>query len=383
MTLISDTDTLNKLCLSLRDDPYIAIDTEFMRERTYYPKLCLVQIGGSVGSSAIDPLAEGLDLSPLFELLAVPSITKVFHAARQDLEIFYHLTGSIPAPLFDTQVAAMVCGFGDSVSYDKLVAKITKQQIDKTSRYTDWSNRPLTDRQIDYALSDVIYLQPCYEYLRDNLEKTNRETWVEEEMEILNNPKTYAPDPYEMWRRVKIRSRKPKFLSVLRELAALRELEAQRRDVPRNRVFRDDALIDLAGSAPKTAADLGKTRGFSSQNAGGKFGEAILKAINKGLSTPNDQAPSFPEKPDIPNGRSPLIDLLKVLLKKKAEDHGVAQKLIANSDDLDLIAAGRMEGVAALSGWRREIFGQDALALKDGKIALSAKNGAVSIFQTD
>lgn len=375
MTLITDTATLAAFCKSVASAEFVAVDTEFMRESTYWPVLCLIQVAGPDDHAAIDPLAEGIDLSPLYELLADTRVLKVLHAARQDLEIFLHLTGSVPAPVFDTQVAAMVCGFGDSVGYDHLVSKLTKVHLDKGPRFTDWSLRPLSKRQIDYALADVTHLRPAYEKLVTRLDREDRHSWIEEEMAVLAEPSTYIADPMTAYERIKTRGSGGRFLSVLRELAAWRELEARRRDVPRNRVLRDETLAEIAHHTPKTADALAKSRGLGAKAAQGPMGEQILAAIERGLAAPEKDWPKLPTRPELPRGIGPVSDLLKVLLKKVSEETNVAGRLIANSADVELIAGlGDKAGVAALKGWRRKIFGEDALKLRAGELAL-AVNG--------
>ena len=370
MTLVTDTASLTALCDRLARERFVAVDTEFMRDKTYYAKLCLVQLAGAEEAVAVDTLAPGLDLAPLYALMADPGVLKVFHAARQDVEIFVHQADAVPAPLFDTQIAAMVCGFGDAVSYDRLVRGLTGVRLDKTSRFTDWSHRPLTPRQVDYALADVIHLRPAYERLHRRLEKTGRLDWLSEEMAVLTDPATYRVAPEDAWRRLKIRSTKPKFLTVLRELAAWREREAQGRDVPRNRILRDDALVDVAAQMPQSPDELARSRAFNRDSSNGKTGRAILEAVERALALPKDQWPSLPEPAETPQGRQPVADLLRVLLKIKCEESDVAPKLIASSDDLDAIAANDDADVPALKGWRREVFGEAALAVKHGRLGL-------------
>lgn len=370
MTLVTDTPSLEALCDRLSREPYVAVDTEFMRDKTYYAKLCLVQLAGAEEAAAVDTLAPGLDLAPLYHLMADPSVLKVFHAARQDVEIFVHQADAVPAPLFDTQIAAMVCGFGDSVSYDRLVRSLTGVRLDKTSRFTDWSHRPLTPRQVEYALADVIHLRPSYERLHRRLEKTDRLDWLSEEMAVLTDPATYRIVPDEAWRRLKIRSTKPKFLAVLRELAAWREREAQSRDVPRNRVLRDDALVDVAAQMPQSAEELARSRAFNKESASGRTGRAILDAVTRALALPKEEWPSLPDMDETPQGRQPVADLLRVLLKIKCDEHDVAPKLVASSDDLDAIAASDEADVPAMKGWRREVFGAAALAVKHGRLGM-------------
>jgi len=368
--LITDTAALDAFCSRLRGASFITVDTEFMREKTYWPQLCLVQVGGPEEARAIDPLAPDIDLAPLFDLMRDTSILKVFHAARQDLEIFYNLMGGFPEPLFDTQVAAMVCGFGDSVGYETLATKLAKAHIDKSMRFTDWARRPLTDKQIRYALSDVTHLRVVYEKLARRLERDNRAHWLNEEMAILTNPDVYRVDPENAWKRLKTRTKTPRFLGIVQELAAWREIEAQTKDIPRQRVLRDETLLEIAAHAPQTAEALERTRGFSKGQAEGRIGKAILEAVERGRGLSEDQLPQPPARRDIPPGIGPITDLLKVLLKMRCEENDVAQKLVANADDLELIAMDDDAPVAALKGWRRELFGADALHLKHGRLAL-------------
>ncbi len=383
MTLIADTGELARFCTRQSEAEYVTIDTEFMRDRTYWPKLCLVQIAGPEETAAIDAMAPGLDLAPLHELLANPAVLKVFHAARQDIEIFFHLTGRIPAPLVDTQVAAMVCGFGDAVSYENLAAKLAGARIDKSSRFTDWSHRPLTDKQLQYALSDVTHLRPAYEKLKRRIEKSGRGQWVEEEMGVLTDPATYRLDPREAWRRLKTRSDNRRLLAILREVAAWREEEAQNRDLPRNRVLKDESLIEIAAHAPTTADELARSRGMQRGFAEGRMGQGLLAAVKRGIELPDAECPKPAPRIDLPAGLAPVIDLLRVLLKTKCEEHDVAQKLVANAEDLSLIAADDKADVPALSGWRREMFGEDAIALKHGRLALTANGKRILVVPID
>ncbi len=372
MSLITDTESLTAFCKPLHDTDFITIDTEFMREKTYWPQLCLVQVAGPDVFAAIDPLSEEIDLTPLFDLLRDEHVIKVFHAARQDLEIFLQLMNALPTPVFDTQVAAMVCGFGESVGYDQLISKLTKVRLDKGSRFTDWSLRPLSERQINYALADVTHLRAAYEKLSTRLKKEQRRAWIEEEMLLLATPETFLPDPMKAYERLKSRGGKGRFLAVLRELAAWRELEARRRDVPRNRVLRDESLIEIAHHLPGNPDALAKSRGLGTKAANGPMGKHILKAVERGRNLPEPQWPRPPAKPDLPNGIGPISDLLKVLLKKVAEDTHVAGRLIANSADIELIAGlGEKAEVRALKGWRREIFGLYALRLRAGDMSLA------------
>ncbi|MFX4222752.1 MAG: ribonuclease D [Thalassobaculum sp.] len=371
MTLVTDTDTLAAVCQRIAAEPYVAIDTEFLRDKTYYSRLCLVQLAGKDDVVAVDTLAEEIDLSPLYELLVNPSVLKVFHAARQDVEIFVNQMEAVPAPMFDTQIAAMVCGFGDAVSYDRLVRALTGATIDKTSRFTDWSHRPLSEQQIEYALADVIHLRPSYEKLAKRLEKTGRSGWLDEEMAVLTDMATYRVEPDDAWKRLKTRSSKPKFLAVLRALAAWREVEAQTRDIPRNRVLRDDALVDIAAQAPTSADELSRSRSFNRESANGKTGRAILEAVTTALEAPKDTWPKVADQREKPQGRQPVAELLRVLLKVQCDAHDVAPKLVASADDLDAIAADDNADVPAMKGWRREVFGDAALAVKHGRLAFA------------
>ncbi|MBE0532723.1 MAG: ribonuclease D [Rhodospirillales bacterium] len=381
MTLISDTRELAAFCARIAESQFITVDTEFMRERTYWPKLCVVQLGGAEEAAAIDALAEGIDLAPVFELMENRDLLKVFHAGRQDLEIFYHLTGKLPQPIFDTQIAAMVCGFGDSAGYETLVTKLTRAHLDKASRFTDWSARPLTERQIAYALDDVTYLRKVYEKLLKKLTQNGRTGWLAEEIGTLTSPETYAPNPEEVFRRIKTRSASPRYLAVLREAAAWREIEAQRLDLPRGHVLRDESLVEIAHHMPTTAAELARTRGVGRRLAEGSAGAALLEALARGKALPEKNCPQPVDRPLMPNGLGPVTDLLKVLLKMKAEESGAAQRLVASSDDLDLIAAfGEEADVPALRGWRREVFGEDALKLCHGEIGLAVKGKRLDVI---
>jgi ribonuclease D len=365
MRLITDTTELSALCDELAAEAYITVDTEFMRESTYWPILCLLQIGWSGGAAAIDPLAPGIDLTPFDTVLANPAVLKVFHAGRQDIEIFFNRTGRVPAPVFDSQIAAMVCGFGDSVSYENLTAKLTGGKLDKGSRFSDWSIRPLSERQLAYALDDVIHLKVIYEKLSAKLASTGRSEWVAQEMEVLCNPATYINEPQNAWRRLKPRTDKPKVLAVLQAAAAWRELEAQKRNQPRGRILRDETLIDLALQSPRNAAELARLRGLPGTLADSPRGAALLAEIEKALAAPADTWPKADPRPDLPSGLSATVELLKVILKICADKHDVAPKLLAADDNAQ---------IPALSGWRREIFGNLALQLKQGALALAIEN---------
>jgi len=370
---ITENERLAAFCKSLEGADYIAVDTEFLRDRTYWPRLCLVQIAGPNEAAAIDTLAPDLDLQPLYDLMANRDLLKVFHAGRQDVEIFFHATGSIPEPLFDSQVAAMVCGFGDQVSYENLVSKLVGASTDKSSRFTDWSHRPLTAKQLQYALADVIHLRPAYEKLLAELEKSGRTRWLDQEMAVLMDPDTYRLDPELAWRRLKSRNGNRRFHAIVRELAAWRETEAQTRDVPRNRIIRDDAILEVAAQSPDDAKALGRLRALPKGYANSAAGSQILDAVKRAKSLPDSELPVIPKREVRPSGLGAVTDLLKVLLKHVTEHHNVAPRLIASADDLERIAADDNADVPALQGWRRELFGEDALSLKHGKVALAVK----------
>ena len=384
MKILTATQHLAEFCEQAAQHDYVTVDTEFLRERTYYSKLCLIQLAypSDEKNSAvlIDPLHPGLKLDPLIELFRDTSVVKVFHAARQDLEIFWVDANVIPTPLFDTQVAAMVCGFGEQVGYETLVRRICRESLDKSSRFTDWSRRPLSTDQKRYAIGDVTYLRQIYEYLSAELEKSGRSHWVEEEIAQLSDPGSYRVEPREAWRRVKTRTNSGKFLSIVRELAAFREIHAQENNVPRNRVFKDDALIELASTKPKSVGDLSKSRLLLREGRKGPVADGILKAVADGVKCPAKDAPKPDRRRENLNINPALADLLRVLLKSKTESAGVAAKLIAPASDLDIIAAGGRD-VPALRGWRLEVFGEDALRLCDGEIALTAKGEAVQVVE--
>ncbi|MEM9975307.1 MAG: ribonuclease D [Pseudomonadota bacterium] len=384
MITITTTEALSDFCKRARAHPYVTVDTEFLRERTYYAKLCLVQLAmpgeGETDAVLVDPLAKGLSLDPLYELFRDTGVVKVFHAARQDLEIFFVEAGVIPAPLFDTQVAAMVAGFGEQVGYETLVRKIAKSSLDKTSRFTDWSRRPLTDAQKTYALADVTHLREIYEFLAGELEKTGRTAWVEEEIGVLCDPETYVTQPEDAWKRLKTRTNSGRFLAIARELAAFRERHAREKNIPRNRVFKDDALLELASTKPKSVQDLGRSRLLLREARKGDIAEGILAAVAAGLAADPETFPAPDRSRDKLNVNPALADLLRVLLKAKSEAAGVAQKLIATAAELDEIAAGRRD-VPALKGWRKQVFGGDAIRLCEGKLALSAQGTDVRIIE--
>jgi len=379
---ITTTQALADYCSRAASQPYVTVDTEFLRERTYFAQLCLVQVAlpGTEESDAvlIDPLAEGITLEPLYDLFRNPDVVKVFHAARQDLEIFFVEGGVVPAPLFDTQVAAMVCGFGDQVGYETLVRKIAKADLDKSSRFTDWSRRPLSDAQKSYALGDVTHLRQIYEHLSAELERTGRTHWLQEELAQLTDAENYVVDPENAWQRLKLRTNSGRTVAIARELAAFRETYAQEKNVPRNRVVKDDALLELAGTKPKSVADLSKSRLLLRDARKGAIAEGLVAAVARGMAIPNSEMPKVAAGRDRSNLNPALADLLRVLLKAKAEEAGVATKLIASSADLDDIASGYTDGKWA-SGWRKEVFGADAQRLLSGEIALSAKGQKVKI----
>lgn len=381
MDVITTTENLVDFCNTLKTYDFVTVDTEFLREKTYYPKLCLVQLGSPEKEAyAVDPLAEGIDLSPLFDLLRDERILKVFHAGRQDMEIFYNLAGFVPAPFFDTQIAAMVCGYGDSVGYENLVRSITGGSIDKTSQFTDWSVRPLSERQITYALGDVTHLVDVYVRLSAELDKRGRTSWLLQEEAILSAPSTYENDPYKSWERVKIRSPRPKSLAVLREIAAWREMQAQKRNIPKNWIMKDDTLAEIAGHAPRDVKQLRKIRGISDDTASGKIGAQILETVESALNTPKESWPVPQKRVTLPSSVCATIDILKMLLRVQSAEHDVAPKLIASQSDLEAIALNDDADVPALKGWRREIFGQDALAVKHGQLAIGMKDGKVTKF---
>ncbi len=381
MEVITKTEDLAAACQRLATNDYVTVDTEFLRETTFWPKLCVIQMAGTDMAFIVDALAEGLDLDPFFDLMRDDSVTKVFHAARQDIEIIYHLGGLIPAPLFDTQVAAMVCGFGDSISYDQLVYKVTGARIDKSSRFTDWARRPLTTKQLDYALADVTHLRDAYQFLKANLAEQNRTHWVQDEMTVLTSVATYRTDPDQAWKRLKLRVRKPVELAVMMEVAAWRETEAQNRDVPRSRVIKDDAIYELAAQQPVTSEALGRLRTIPRGFERSRNADEILKAVRRALEIPKSELPKLPKGRQAPDGSAAAVDLLKVLLKLVSEAHGVAAKVIATVDDLEKIAADDNADVAAMKGWRRELFGETALKLKRGEVALAFQNRQITVLE--
>jgi ribonuclease D len=381
MRIVTTTADLKALCADLASAPYIALDTEFMRDQTYWPKLCLIQVAAPGQAAIIDPLADGVDLAPFYELIKSPHIVKVLHASRQDIEIFQQQGGVIPNPLFDSQVAAMVCGFGDAASYETLARRIAGVEIDKSSRFTDWSRRPLTNKQLEYALADVTHLCTIYETLDAELKRTHRESWVAEEIEALKNSELYALDPANAWKRLKARTSSKRFIAQLAAIAAWREREAQTRDIPRNRVLKDEALLEIAAHPPDNAEGLERIRAIPKGFASSRMGKTLMEAIVHGRDAPPPEGIE-PEKPRRKGEPSPAaIDLLKTLLRLRAEDARVAPRLIANADDIESLAAFEDDDVSALHGWRAEVFGNDALALRKGELGIALSGGRAVVVK--
>jgi ribonuclease D len=376
MQPITTTEQLSAVCKRMAGHRYVTVDTEFLRESTYYPLLCVAQMATADEAVVIDALAPEIDLAPFFDLLVDENVVKVFHAARQDIEIVWHMVGKIPHPIFDTQVAAMVLGYGDSISYEQLVHRITGDQLDKSLRFTDWTRRPLTEAQLAYAASDVTHLRDVYLKLDEDLHKRDRASWVSAEMAILTSPETYRADPERAWQRLKSRVRKPKDLAVLMEVAAWREREAQTRDVPRSRVLKDEVVGDIAAQHPSTIEKLGHLRSLPKGFERSRWGEQIVEAVKRGLERDPKTLPKLERYRPTQNGGA-TVELLKVLLRMTAESHGVAAKVVATVDDLEQIAGDDEADVPALKGWRRELFGEKALALKHGKLALAVQQGRV------
>lgn len=383
MDIITTTPALRALCTELAKDSFIAVDTEFMREQTYWPELCLVQLAGTKREAIVDPLAPEIDLEPFFALMANRSVMKVFHAARQDVEIVFHRSGIIPTPLFDTQIAAMVCGFGDQVSYEQIVRKLAKAQIDKSSRFTDWARRPLSEKQLSYALSDVTHLRTVFEKLKADLDTSGREPWLEEEMAILSSPETYILNPADAWRRIKLRLRSRKQLAVLMSVTAWREREAQSRNVPRSRVIKDDALAEIATQVPATQDALAELRALPKGYAKSRIGDAILAAVKAGLEIDHKSLPQFDVRPEeLTESAQAAAEILKLALKIVSEKEGIAPKLIASSADIEAIAANDSAPVPLMSGWRRGLFGDVALELKSGRAVIGFKKGRAQILRS-
>ncbi len=377
--LIDAQAELEGVCARLQEADYVTVDTEFMRESTYWPQLCLIQLADAETARAVDTLAPGLDLKPVWRLLASP-VPKVMHAARQDIEIFFHMGGVIPEPLLDTQVGAMVCGFGDQAAYDTLVKHFAGRRLDKRARFADWSRRPLPERQIDYALADVVWLRAVYEGLAGELRRNGRADWVEEEEAVLLDPETYRLAPEQAWKRLKTRSADAAYLAVVQAVAAWREREAQRLDLPRNRVLRDDALLDVAAQAPADAEALAHCRGITRGMATGRLGPGLLASVAEGKAVAPEDRPKPEPQRERPKGIGPAMELLRVLLKARVEHEGVAQKLVASSEDLEDLAGGAEDG-PLMRGWRKELFGADAQRLLRGELALTVKRGRVVVSE--
>jgi len=384
MRIIENNDELKALVAELGHVPYLALDTEFLRDQTYYPKLCLIQVAAPGIEAIIDPLAAGIDLAPFYELIRRPHIIKVLHAARQDIEIFFLQGGVLPDPLFDSQIAAMVCGFGDAASYETLARKIAHVEIDKSARFTDWSHRPLSKRQLEYALADVTHLRVIYEWMKARLEKTGRAAWVAEDVAALQDPALYRIEPENAWKRLKPRTTNKRFLAVLASLAAWREREAQARDIPRGRVLKDEALSEIASHPPETPEALERIRAVPKGFANSRLGKGLMEAIAEGLTAQPPQGAIDDNKLRRRREPSPaVVDLLKTLLRLRAEAANVAPRLIANAEDIERLAANEDDGVAALQGWRHEVFGKDALALRKGDLAIALENGEAVVVELE
>ncbi|MES1990200.1 MAG: ribonuclease D [Pseudomonadota bacterium] len=381
MIIVTTTAELETVCARLSGAGFVTVDTEFMRDSTFWSKLCLIQMAGPNDEVVIDPLAPDIDLTSFYDLMRNKKVVKVFHAARQDIEIFWHDAQAIPDPLFDTQVAAMVCGFGDSVGYETLVNRLTNGTVDKSSRFTDWARRPLSEKQMQYAVGDVTHLRKIYEVLAKRLTQTGRARWVAEEMAILQDPETYESRPEDSWKRLKTRFKSRKGLAVLVEVAAWRERQAQERNQPRSRILKDDALAEIATQIPRNAADLDQLRAVPKGMSNSRMAAGLMEAIERGLNMPDEQIPETEQADPLPPGIGPLVELLKVLLSMRCEQHEVAQKLIAKVSDLEQIAAYDEADVPALTGWRREVFGNDALRLKRGELALGAKGRKIILIE--
>lgn len=376
--IIQTQEQLEDICAKLAEKPYLTIDTEFLRDKTFYSKLCLIQLAGpDVDAVAIDPIEFDLDLTPFHALMANENVIKVFHAARQDLEIFYFMTGTLPTPIFDTQVAAMVCGYGDSIAYNKLVTDITGTALAKNAQFTDWSRRPLSEKQLTYALDDVIYLRDVYESLQRRLQKRKRDHWVRQEMEVLTSHDTYEMPLEDAWKRVKIRSDKPQVLAILKELAAWREELARKKDIPRGRILKDDALADIAVYMPKDLEGLSRIRNVPKDVAKSQTGKTLLKIVNTAKQSPKDTWPLVKRKEHFPKEAVPTLEMLKLLLKINASEADVAAKLVANVSELEEIAVEDTPDNKVMRGWRFEIFGNEAMALKEGKLFLGVKKGRI------
>ncbi|MFZ1815748.1 MAG: ribonuclease D [Rhizobiaceae bacterium] len=381
--MITTTAELAEACRTIAEHPFVTVDTEFLRESTFWPELCLLQMACPGSAYIVDVLSPKLQMDCFFALMANESIVKVFHAARQDIEIIYNLGGLIPHPIFDTQVAAMVCGYGDSISYDQLVFRITSERIDKSSRFTDWKRRPLTEKQLDYALADVTHLRQVYQSIKANLDEQGRAHWVAEEMEVLTSRETYDMPPEKAWQRLKMRVRKPREFAMLKSIAEWREVTARANNVPRGRILKDDAIYEICGHPPQTMEALTEMRGLSRGFDRNRYGQDLIGVVKRVLEMPKQQLPALPPQKQTPEGTGAATEMLKVLLKVIVEQHGVAAKVIATVDDLEQIAANDDADVQALKGWRRELFGEHALRLKNGGLALGYKGKAVQIIPLD
>jgi len=383
MKIITSTKDLAEFCEAAKSFDYVTVDTEFLRETTYWPILCLVQMATPEDAVIVDPMVDGIDLQPMFDLFQDQSVVKVFHAAKQDIEIFVKLSGSAPQPVFDTQVAASVCGFGDSISYDNLVRQITGEQLDKSSRFTNWSHRPLTEKQLTYALGDVTHLRDCYLSIADTLDKKDRRSWVASELEALMDKDNYLVKPTNAWKRLKMKVHRPRDLAMMQEIAAWREQRAQDTNVPRGRVIKDDAIYELAQQQPASSAAFDRLRSFSKGFGRSSAANEIIKIVEQVKKLDKDDLPKVKRKPAGPSPKGPIGDLLRVLLKAVSENAGVAPRIIASSDDIDAIVLDSDADVAALKGWRREVFGEKALQIKEGKLALGATKSSIVPIEVD
>ena len=381
MQIITTTPDLNDLCSRLKTHDFVTVDTEFMRESTYWPDLCLIQIASEEEEAIIDPLSDGLDMAALYDLMGETSVVKVFHAARQDIEIFFNLSGKVPTPIFDTQVAAMVCGFGEQISYSMLVQKVTKAELDKSSRFTDWAKRPLSEKQLNYAIGDVTHLRDIYKRLKTDLEKSGRSSWLDEEMKLLTSQETYDIQPVDAWKRMKMRVKSRKALGILMELAEWREKLAQSANIPRGRVLKDDALFDIANQAPKNVKDLGQLRAVSEGFARSDKGKQVLSAVERGKAKDIESIPPLKKGTPLDAEAMAICELLRVLLKAIAAKNGVAPKLIASTNDLEKLALNDNADIPALAGWRYELFGLPALRIKRGELLLTVKNQRVQTIE--
>jgi len=379
MRVITQTADLEVLCRELAEQAFVAVDTEFMRETTYWPKLCLIQAAAAGVEAVIDPLADGIDLAPFMALMANPNVLKVFHASRQDLEIFLKLGDALPAPLFDTQIGAMACGYGDTIAYDALVQQVLKRRLDKSSRFTDWSRRPLSDNQLTYALADVTHLRDLYPKMHDKLVRDNRLHWLDEEHANLLNPEIYDTTPEKAWLRLKLRKTTADYVLGLQVAAAWRERQAQARDVPRGRIVKDEALYEIAEQRPKTPADFDRMRAVPRGFGNSRSAQDLIQALDRAFSDADRDVYKHERLPPLPPGLGPTVELLKVLLRFEADRAQVAPRLIASASDVEAIAASDDADVGALRGWRREVFGERALALKHGKLALKLRDGKVAV----